>query len=470
MIQPLSSRRQFLRTSACGFGSIALAGLASDNLAAAHPLAERPPHFSPRARHVIFLFMEGGPSQIDLFQYKPRLVKEHGGPIPFDRPEDMTADGVENSKLLKPVAGISRQGESGMWWSDLMPHTAKLVDDICLLNGMHTDNPAHPPAIMQLHTGYTRGRHPSLGAWVSYGLGTENGNLPGFVTLNPPMSAATGGPHLFASSYLPAIHQGTAIRSGNKISHLGRSDVTPSAQREQLAIVEEMNRELMARIHVDNQLEGMIQAMELAFRMQTEAPALMNLANESQTTQKFYGIGEEETDAFGRRCLLARRFVEAGVRFVQVTDNGWDHHGMIRQELPKRCRAVDKPIAGLIADLKSRGLLDETLIVWTGEFGRTSYDQDVSLGKDAQETYGRGHNPLGFSAWLAGGGVKGGLTHGQTDEYGFRAIDGKVHLHDLHATILHLLGLDHERLSYPYKGRNFRLTDVEGHVVREIVS
>ena len=468
------SRRQFLRTSACGFGSIALAGLLSDELAAEYPLAARPSHFPARAKHVIFLFMEGGPSQIDLFQHKPRLIKEHGGPIPFARPEGMTADGTQNSKLLKPVAGISRHGDAGTWWSDLMPHLGALVDDICLLNGMHTDNPAHSPATLQVNTGYTQGRHPSMGAWVSYGLGTRNRNLPSFITINPLMGSA-GGPLLYGNSYLPAIHQGTAIRAGKKnalptIKNLSRSDLSVAAQREQLALVEAMNSDLLARTKVDSQLEGMIESMELAFRMQTEAPGLLDLAGESQATERMYGIDEKETATFGRRCLLARRFVEAGVRFVQVADNGWDHHSSIHKGLRTRCRKVDRPIAGLMADLKMRGLLDETLIVWTGEFGRTSFDQDLSLGEDGREKYGRGHNHLGYSAWMAGGGVKGGLTHGQTDEYGFRAVDGKVHLHDLHATMLYLLGLDHERLHYPHKGRDFRLTDVEGHVVREIIA
>ena len=467
--QPSFARRNFLRKSACGFGSLALTGLLTNELPAANNLAVSPPHFAARAQNVIFLLMAGGPSQMDLFQYKPRLVKGHGKPIPFERPKGMTADGMANSKLLKPVAGISPRGESGMWWSDLLPHTGELVDDICLLNGMHTDNPAHPPAHLQLHTGYTQGQHPSMGAWVSYGLGTQNHNMPGFVTINPVMGG-NGGPHLYGSAYLPAIHQAMAIRKDNKIGYLGRSDIPQAAQREQLALIESMNRSLTLKHRGDNQLEGMIESMELAFRMQSEAPELMDLSSESQAIQKLYGIGDKSTDAFGRRCLLARRFIQSGVRFVQVTNLGWDHHSSIHQGLRAKCLGVDKPIAGLIADLKSRGMLDETLIVWTGEFGRTSYDQDVSVGKDGPETYGRGHNHLGYSAWLAGGGVKGGLTHGQTDEFGFRAIDGKVHLHDLHATMLHLLGLDHRRLTYRYRGRDFRLTDVEGNVVREILA
>lgn len=469
MTQPSLSRRSFLRTSGCGFGSLALAGLLDDDLRAENNLAARSPHFMPRAKNVIFLLMAGGPSQMDLFQYKPRLVREHGRPVPFERPKGMTADGMENTRLLRPVAGISPRGESGMWWSDLLPHTGAMVDEICLLNGMHTDNPAHPPAHLQLHTGYTQGLHPSMGAWVSYGLGTENRDLPGFVTINPNLSG-NGGPQLFGSGYLPAIHQGMAVGPDNRIGYLGRSDLPVGSQREQLALVQAMNRELTVRTGHDRQLDGMIESMELAFRMQSAAPQLMDLASEPQSIQKLYGLGDEVADEFGRHCLLARRFVQSGVRFVQITHHGWDHHGSIHKNLRKSCRAVDKPIAGLITDLKSRGMLDETLIVWTGEFGRTSYDQDVSVGKNGPETYGRGHNHLGYSAWLAGGGVRGGLTYGETDEYGFRAVDGKVHLHDLHATMLHLLGLDHQQLTYRYRGRNFRLTDVEGHVVREILT
>ena len=472
MNHPPFPRRHFLRTSACGFGSVALAAMLNDERVAANPLAVRSPHFQPRAKHIIFLFMAGGPSQIDLFQHKPRLIKEHGGPIPFARPEGMTADGMQNSRLLRPVAEISRHGDSGMWWSELMPHTGALVDDICLLNGMHTNNPAHAPATLQVNTGYTQGEHPSMGAWVSYGLGTQNRNLPSFITINP-IKGALGGPQLYGSAYLPAIHQGTGIHVSKQdpvptIKYLNRSDLSIAAQREQLAIVETMNNNLLARTKVDSQLEGMIESMELAFRMQTEAPGLMDLAGESQATERMYGIDDKESATLGQQCLLARRFVEAGVRFIQIADEGWDHHNSIREGLPIRCRRSDKPIAGLMADLKMRGLLDETLIIWTGEFGRTSYDQDISLGKDGPEKYGRGHNHLGYSAWLAGGGVQGGLTHGQTDEYGFRAVDGKVHLHDLHATMLHLLGLDHKHLNYRHKGRDFRLTDVEGHVVREI--
>jgi hypothetical protein len=468
------TRRDFLRTASCGFGSVALAGLLSEHLAAAtNPLAPHSPHFKPRAKHVIFLFMQGGPSQIDLFEHKPRLVKEHGKPLPFRRPSDEAEDGVERSKLLAPVARINRRGQCGMWWSDLMPHLAKQVDRICLLNAMVADNPAHPPASMQIQTGYTTGPHPAMGAWISYGLGTENRNLPGFVTLSPLLSGDGGGPHLFGSAYLPAVHQGMPVGlDGGRpvVRYLNRTDLPDSRQRDQLALLESMNRDLQARSGVDDKLESMIRSFELAFRMQAAVPELFDLSRESAATRKLYGIGEGAADSFGKRCLLARRLVESGVRFVQLTYGGWDHHQSIRSALPGACATVDRPIAGLLADLHGRGLLEETLVIWTGEFGRSPYDQDISLGKDAEDTFGRGHNPYGFTAWLAGGGIKGGLTHGATDEYGYRAVEGKVHVHDLHATILHLLGIDHEKLTYRHAGRDFRLTDVFGHVVKEILA
>ncbi len=475
---PFGSRRDFLRTTACGFGSVALAGLLSERLAAAgNPLAARPPHFRPRARRVIFLFMQGGPSHLDLFEHKPRLANEHGKPIPFRRPKDEAEDGIENSKLLAPVARVRRRGESGTWWSDLMPALGEQVDRICLLNGMVVDNPAHPPAVMQMQTGYTTGPHPSLGSWVSYGLGTETRDLPGFVTVAPQMTGDGGGPHLFGSAYLPAVHQGMAVGSAEEggpgspgIRYLGRPGLAAGRQRRQLALVEAMNRDLLERAAVDDRLEGMIQSFELAFRMQASAPGLLDIARESAATRKLYGIGERPTDVMGRCCLLARRLVESGVRFVQVTQGGWDHHQSIRAALPGTCAAGDKPVAGLLADLHARGLLEDTLVVWTGEFGRSPYDQDISLGKDGKETYGRGHNPYGFSAWLAGGGIKGGTTYGATDEYGYRAVEGTVHVHDLHATILHLLGLDHEKLTFRHAGRDFRLTDVYGRVVKEILA
>src|SRR5438046_2525466 len=304
---PACTRRQFLRTASCGFGSVALAGLLSEHLpAATNPLAPHAPHFKPRAKHVIFLFMQGGPSQIDLFEHKPRLVKEHGKPIPFSRPKDEAEDAIEHSKLLAPVAPISRRGQCGMWWSDLLPNLAKQVDRLCLLNAMVADNPAHPPAAMQIQTGYTTGPHPAMGAWVSYGLGTENRNLPGFVTLSPLLNGDGGGPHLFGSAYLPAVHQGMPVGlepDGRPVvRYLGRPDLA-ARQREQLALLESMNRDLQERAGVDDKLESMIRSFELAFRMQAAVPELFDLSRESTATRRLYGLGEGATDSFGKRCL-----------------------------------------------------------------------------------------------------------------------------------------------------------------------
>ncbi|MGQ0634984.1 MAG: DUF1501 domain-containing protein [Planctomycetaceae bacterium] len=476
------SRREFLRRSACGFGSLALAALVHETLSAGESLAPRAPMHAPRAKRVIFLFMQGGPSQVDLFAEKPLLVRDHGQPIPFSLPDGIAEDGIENSLLLKPVAPLSRHGQSGMAWSDLLPHLARQVDDLCLLNGLVADNPAHPPAVLQMQTGYTQGAHPALGSWVSYGLGTENRNLPGFVTIAPLMGGDGGGSHLFHSAYLPAIHQGTPVAMANagqpeagmtpldSVRFLNRPGLPPARQRRQLDYLLDLNEKLAVQATGDPQMEGMLEAMELAFRMQTTAPQLFDLSHESDVTQALYGIGEKATDTFGKRCLLARRLVESGVRFVQLTLGGWDHHRDIRDDLPKICTTMDKPVAGLLADLKSRGLLEETLVVWAGEFGRSPYDQDIIGGTSSRDNFGRTHNPYGFSGWLAGGGVRGGLTYGETDDYGFRTVAGRVHVHDLHATILHLLGINHEKLTWRHAGRDVRITDVNGEVVKEILA
>jgi hypothetical protein len=333
---------------------------------------------------------------------------------------------------------------------------------------MVSDSPNHPTAISFLHTGALNDLRPSLGAWVAYGLGTENTNLPGYVTILP-----GEGERNYSSAFLPAVYQGTAIQQVGKepgqapIRHLADPAVPPALQRRRIDLLQSLNQAQLQRLQSDRQMEGVIESFELAFRMQVETPKLVDLAGESPATLDLYGIGREPTDQFGRQCLLARRFAEAGVRFVQVSLGGWDHHAKIREELPKSCAKLDRPVAGLLADLKRRGLLEDTLVVWCGEFGRTPHSQDLMPGK---QEVGREHNPHGFTAWLAGGGVKGGTAHGRTDDYGYFAVDGKVHIHDLHATILHLLGIDHERLTYRYAGRDFRLTDVSGNVVREIIA
>lgn len=459
------SRRQWLQRSACGFGALALHDIAQ---AAASPLTLGVPHLPPRAKRVIFLFMQGGPSQMDLFDPKEYIQQKHGQKI--DSPLSQSVLQVGTEKCLALAAGfpVRPRGESGMLISDLMPHLASVADDICLLRGMNADNPQHAPAELQMHTGTLNDVRPSLGAWISYGLGTENQNLPSFVTIHPQSDV-----RYYGSAFLPAAHQGTRLvvppnAATSAIENLRDVSGNEVVQRERIDLIQRLNRRLVSQLQQDTSMQGMIESMELAFRMQTTTPALVDLSKESEATQKLYGVGTPETDRNGRACLLARRLSEAGVRFVQVTLGGWDHHGDIRGNLPKTSRETDQPVAGLIKDLKSRGLLEDTLVVWSGEFGRTPWSQDLS-GTAPIEQHGREHQPESFCAWMAGGGVKPGLTYGQTDDLGFRVVAGKIHIHDLHATILHQLGLDHTRLTWRHIGRDFRLTDVHGNVVKEIL-
>ncbi|AMV38229.1 DUF1501 domain-containing protein [Planctomyces sp. SH-PL62] len=459
--QPLGiSRRALLQNAACGFGYLAFAGLAAQAAEAeakANPLAPKPPHLPARAKRVIFMFMHGGPSQVDTFDYKPDLAKYSGEPAPW----------VKRPARLRPTPWrFARHGECGRWVSELFPNVARHADDLCVINSMHTEGRSHGEAALRLHTGTASFVRPSLGSWVTYGLGTENGNLPGFVTIAPPRGH--GGVQNYSSAFLPAIYQGTAIGTadvpvnGATIPFLANAETPRARQRRQLDLIQQLNRTHLERSEGDAQIEGMVQSYELAFRMQSAAPGVLDLAGETEATRRLYGVGTPETDDFGRQCLLARRFTEAGVRFVQIsTGYLWDQHDKLVSGHEKIARAVDLPIAGLLADLKARGLLDDTLVFWGAEFGRTPYTEGVD---------GRDHNPEGYSVWLAGGGVKGGVAHGRTDEFGFAAVEDKVHYHDLHATILHLLGLDHERLTYRYSGRDFRLTDVYGRVVREILA
>jgi hypothetical protein len=465
-----------LQQAACGFGLTALSAMLQQQLDASEPgpLAPRTPYYPARAKRVIFMFMQGGPSQMETFDYKPRLNADHGKPSPFERDERVEQPGVSEMRLFGSSWKFAQYGESGIWVSDLFPNLAKHVDDLCVLNGMHTDNLAHAPASLQLHTGATNLVRPSMGSWVLYGLGTENQNLPGYMTIDHPTTGDGGSSMHFANAFLPAYAGGTNVLMSKGIGAKPslrnlEGDFPSSLQRQQLDYVQRLNEQHLVAFGRDQQMEGMIESFELAFRMQSEAPELFNLESETDATRQMYGIGEEPTDFFGRQCLLARRMAEAGVRFIQVNASGWDHHGQIRKRLPENAAQVDLPFAGLIQDLKQRDLLKDTLIVWTGEFGRTPYEQDLSGGSAMMDNYGRGHNPYGFTTLLAGGGVRGGLVHGATDEYGYRAVEGKVHLHDLHATMLHLLGLDHERLTFRHAGRDFRLTDVYGRVVDEIV-
>ncbi len=459
------SRRTLLKTTASGFGYLAFAGLSTWAAEKNNPLVPKKPHFPARARRVIFLCMEGAPSHVDTFDYKPKLAELNGQSMPKAR---------TFARLLASPWKFRQQGQGGLWISELFPELAKQADRLCLLRGMHTDVPAHPQAFLQMHTGVFQFKRPSMGAWAYYGLGTENENLPGFVTIGPPFQ--NGGPANYGSAFLPAVYQGTPISGfrtfggggfggggggSPSVSNIRNPNQSPDSQRAQLDFLQSLNREALDRDPHHEGIEGAIGSFELAFRMQKDMPKLMDLSSEPEATKALYGIGEQATETFGRQCLLARRLVEAGVRFVELTSGGWDHHTNLKTNLANKAQSVDKPIAGLLRDLEARGLLGETLVLWGGEFGRTPYGQ----GGD-----GRDHNHRGFTTWMAGGGVKGGFSYGGTDEFGYEAVEGKMHIHDWHATILHLLGLDHERLTYRYAGRDMRLTDVKGNVVKDILA
>ena len=477
--QHLSKRREFLKRLGCGFPSVALAAMCAEQAIAANntinPLAPKTPHFKPRAKRVIFLWMQGGPAQMDLFDFKPRLKKESGQKIPFSLSTDQ--DRFQSSaKLLAPTSRFEQRGQSGAWVSDLLPHLAAKADELCFLRGMQSDSSAHPNAIRQMQTGSVQFVRPSMGCWILYGLGTENKSLPGFVVISPVLYGDDGSPLHYNNAFLPSIYQGMKIGNSripvkeSKVDYLGDPDISDNLQRQELDFVQMRNQRFADGLGGDQNMEGLIQSHELAFRMQMQAPAVFDISKESKATQELYGIGDPASDNYGRKCLMARRMIEGGVRFVQVTDGGWDHHAKIRSLLGKSCNSVDKPIAGLLTDLKARGLLEDTLVVWTGEFGRTPYDQDQLNGKGTAEDLGRDHNHYCWTMWMAGAGVKHGITYGETDEYSWQAIDGKVHVNDLHATMLHILGLNHEKLTYRYSGRDFRLTDVAGTVVKEILS
>ncbi len=461
------TRRSALEQLACGFGYLALAGLAAPG--AASPLVPRKPHLPARAKRVIFLFMQGGVSHVDSFDYKPRLIKDDGRMLDFDDMRAIAKTGKgATQRVMKPLWEFKQRGQSGRWVSELFPEMAKHADELCVLKSMHTEGVAHGPATLFLHTGTTNFIRPSVGSWVSYGLGSESENLPGFVSISPSMG--NGGPRNYGNAFLPAIYQGTALgRSGLLAKDTNFRNIAPARPlneaRRQFELLRELNAGQLASRLGDSELEAVINSYELAWRMQGHAPDVVDLTKESPETLALYGIGEKETDNFGRECLMARRLCESGVRFVQVnygdnTNNpAWDQHS----NMPKHAdhaRAVDKPVAGLLTDLRQRGLLEDTIVWWGGEFGRTPYAQTNGTGRD--------HNPGGFSVWLAGGGVKAGIEYGATDEFGHSAVEDKVHMHDLHATLLHLLGLDHERLTFRHDGRDYRLTDVHGRVVKDI--
>lgn len=463
------NRREALKQSAVGFGSIALAGLLADQSKAAviDPLAAKPPHFTPKAKRMIFLFMKGGPSHVDTFEQKTMLDRDHGKPFPYDKPKVQFAP---TGNLLKSPWKFSPHGQCGHMVSELFPNVARHVDDICFLHGLHGTNAAHGGALLKLHTGSDNFVRPSIGSWVTYGLGSENSSLPGFVTICPTL--AHGGVTNWGSAFLPAAYQGTPLGNASvssknaRVAFINNDKVSSQLQQLQLNALQKSNREFMDTTGPDQALEGRIASFELAFRMQNEMPKAEDLSQESEATRALYGLNDPITENFGRQCLMARRFLERGVRYVQVSHSDafvqWDQHGDLKKGHTKNALEVDRPIAALLYDLKQRGLLEDTLVWWGGEFGRTPTAQGSGDGRD--------HNPEGFTMWLAGGGVKGGYSHGATDDYGFFAEKGKVHIHDMHATILHLMGLDHEMLTFKHAGRDFRLTDVHGRVVREILA
>ena len=466
------SRRRMLQSTACGFGSVALAGLLNERAAASSPSSAKVPHLPARAKRVIFLFMAGGVSHVDSFDHKPLLESEDGKQHAFDdaRNKARTGKGLQ-ARIMKNLWKFGPRGASGKMTSELFPEMSKHVDDLCFIHSMHTEGVAHGPATLFLHTGSTNFIRPSMGSWVTYGLGTENENLPGFMALTPSMG--NGGPRNYGNAFLPAVYQGTAVgRPGipakdAQIRFIKNEMRDLDAQRSQFDLVQAFNREQIRRKPGDSELSAVIDSYELAFRMQQHAPGVLDLAGESAETLEMYGINGKETDNYGRQCLMARRLAESGVRYIQVnySDNSnnpaWDQHS----NMPKHgehAKAVDRPIAGLLADLKRRGLLEDTLVWWGGEFGRNPFAEKNGTGRD--------HDPDGFTVWLAGAGVKPGFSYGATDEFGHMAVENKTHMHDLHATVLHLLGLDHLKLTYNFAGRNFRLTDVAGEVIHPILT
>lgn len=461
MNPPGLTRRDFLKGVSSGFGYLAFAGLSSMAGAAGAKgsvLTPKAPHFAARARHVIFLCMNGAPSHVDTLDYKPKLAANDGKAS--DRPGR-----IPGAKLMGSRWKFQQRGDSGLWISELFPEVAAHANALCVVRSMHTDLPAHPEAYLMLHTGSSQFIRPSLGAWTLYGLGTESDDLPGFIAVKP--TGRNGGAQNYGSAFLPAACQATRIGNQGqpvaqaRVGNIKNPRLDSAAQRLQLDLVQSMNRELLERERVHPGVEGVIESYELAFRMQGKLPGVMDIAGESAATKSLYGLDDPATADFGRQCLLARRFVEAGVRFVELTHGDWDQHRGLKAGHARNARAVDRPIAGLLTDLRSRGLLNETLVIWGGEFGRTPHGQNAD---------GRDHNNKGFSLWLAGGGVKPGIAYGQTDELGYEAVENPMHVHDLHATILHLLGLDHERLTYRYAGRDMRLTDVKGVVHKAILA
>ena len=473
------TRRHFFGDCGVGLGKIALASLLAGGASRAtdaadaknstsNPLAPRPPHFPPRAKAVIHLFMSGAPSQLDLFDYKPKLTQYEGKPIP---PEVIGGQRYafirSDAAVLGPRFKFARHGQCGAELSEMLPHLAKVVDDICLIRSVKTDQFNHAPAQLFLNSGFSQPGRPSLGSWVAYGLGAETSDLPAFIVMSTG-AGISGGAANWSSGFLPTIYSGVRLRNqGDPILNVSSpAGIDPRLQRDTLDLVGELNRQRLATIN-DSEIASRIASYEMAFRLQTSAPELMDLSREDKSTLDLYGIEREGKPSFARACLLARRMVERGVRFVNIYHEGWDAHSDVAGNLKKNCGATDQGAAALVTDLKNRGLLDETLVIWGGEFGRTPM---VETNPALNRSLGRDHHPQAFTMWLAGGGMKAGLSYGQTDELGFNIVEKPVHVHDLQATVLHQLGLDHEKLTYRYSGRDFRLTDVHGAVVKDILA
>ena len=456
------SRRAWLQAASGGFGGLALNAMLQQTSLAGDPLALRAGHHSATADHVIFIYSTGGVSQVDTFDYKPSLKRDHAKTFTASR--WLNKPGKFERFLTKPRWDFRQYGESGIWVSDLFPQVGSVIDDVCVLNAMHCDSDGHDKATLAAHGGSAQFTRPSAGAWVSYGLGTENRNLPSFMVLAP--AAPYGGAQTWSSDFLPGCHQGTQVVPGDEPMPNLKPQVTSPLQELELQFLAKRNRRHLEERDFEAALDTRIRSFETAFGMQKEAPEVFDLSRESEHTRRLYGIDDAATSKFAWQCLVARRLVERGVRFVELIDvgssNNWDSHGNM-QDHERLAKAIDRPIAGLLQDLKQRGLLGRTLVVWTSEFGRTPFHQDANHP-------GREHHNLVFTSWLAGGGIKGGMVHGKSDEYGILPVEGGVHTHDLHATMLHAVGLDHEKLTYRHAGRDYRLTDIAGKVIKPILN